>query len=314
MKIIDKTPLQDEKGVISFTARIQGTLKYGLNWYAELESQKAVIAQLDRALEKGFVLIRNFTLPNSEIVIPIILVGTGGISVIYVTNAKGFFEAKGDQWNTISSGRSQPARINFLSLVAQLSRAFQKYLEIHKFNLPVSVEPVLIASDPGAQIESLRPVARVVRSDAIKQFAASLLQARPALSSGMVYDLADQILNPSLRREASPAAASSPNGQPAEKPVSRAQAIFNASESSKSFDPNDLGFAFEEDNTPSPQQAVPQNLREPNPALRPSAPKAVPAKGKILGMTGAQAALLIGMIIIEGCIVIGFGILLYLNQ
>ncbi len=308
MKIIDKTPLQDNKGNISFTARIQGTLKYGLNWYAELEAQKGVIAQLSRVLEKGFVLIRNFTLPDSEIVIPIILVGTGGIFVIYVTNAKGFFEAKGDQWNTIRDGISQPARINFLSRVAQLTRAFQKYLEIHKFKLSTTVESVLIASNPGAQIESLRPVARVVRSDAIKQFAASLLQARPSMSSGMVYDLADQIIDPSLRKEASRPAAES-----AEDPASRAQAIFNASDSSKSLDPNDFGFSFEEDNALSSQQAVPQNLREPNPARPLPAQKPIPAKGKILGMTRAQAALLTGMLIIE-FILIGFGAFLYLNQ
>ncbi|MDO8754756.1 MAG: NERD domain-containing protein, partial [Anaerolineales bacterium] len=248
MKIIDKTTLQDKKGNISIIARIQGTLKYGWNWYAELEAQKAVIAQLSRTLEKGFVLIRNFTLPDSEIVIPLILVGGGGIFVIYVTNAKGFFEAKGDQWNTISSGRSQPARINYLGRVAQLTRAFQKYLEIHKFKLSTNVEPVLIASDPGAQIESLRPIARVVRSDAIRQFAASLLQAPANLSLGRVYDLADQIIDPSLRKEAIPAA------EYPEDPISRAHAIFNASNSSKPINPNDLGLEFEDDAVPSFQQ------------------------------------------------------------
>lgn len=309
MKIIDKTPLRDEKGNLSFTARIQGTLKYGWNWYAGLEAQKVVIAQLNHALEKGFVLIRNFTLPDSEIVIPILLVSTAGISVIYVTNARGYFEAKGDQWNTISDGRSQPARINLLSRVAQLTRAFQKYLEIHKFDLSIPIESVLIASDPGAQIDSLRPVARVVRSDAIKQFAASLLQARPILPAGMVYDLADQIIDPSLRKGANPAA------EPAEKPVSRAQAIFNASESLKPFDPNDFGFTFEEDKAPSSQQALPQDLREPNPAIpRPTTKPPMPAKGKLLGMSKGQVALLAGMLIVECSILTGFGILLYLNQ
>ena len=130
MKIIDKTPLQDANGNISLVARIQGTLKYGLNWFAELEAQKAVIAQLDRSLEKGFVLIRNFTLPNSEIVIPIILIGAGGIWVIYVTKEKGSFEAKGDQWNTVNAdGKSMPASINLIDRVSKLSIVFQKYLE-----------------------------------------------------------------------------------------------------------------------------------------------------------------------------------------
>src|SRR6266540_4702813 len=118
MKIIDKTPFQTEEGEIDFYGRVQGTLKYGFNWYGEIQAQQAVIAQLERLLEKGFVLIRNFTLPNSEIVIPIILIGAGGIWVIYVTKEKGHFEARGDQWNTVdNNGKALPASINFIGRV-----------------------------------------------------------------------------------------------------------------------------------------------------------------------------------------------------
>ena len=78
MKVIDKTPLQNEKGEISGLQRLRGTLEFGLNWYPELEAQKAVIAQLDRVLEKGFTLIRNVTLANSQIVEPLILIGPPG--------------------------------------------------------------------------------------------------------------------------------------------------------------------------------------------------------------------------------------------
>ena len=63
MKVYDKTPLQDQQGNINIIARIQGTLKYGMNWFSELEAQKSVIFQLDRLVDKGFVLIRNFTWP-----------------------------------------------------------------------------------------------------------------------------------------------------------------------------------------------------------------------------------------------------------
>ena len=132
MKIIDKTPFQDAAGNISIVARAQGTLKYGLNWFPELEAQKVVIAQLERILEKGFVLIRNFTLPNIEVVIPIILIGPGGVSVIHVTHTKGQFEAKGDQWNNINYGLSQPANINLIDVVIKRARAVQKYLETQK--------------------------------------------------------------------------------------------------------------------------------------------------------------------------------------
>lgn len=296
MRIIDKTPWQDAQGNIGLTARLQGTLKYGLNWYGELEAQKAVIAQLDRMLEKGFVLIRNFTLPNSEIILPIILIGAGGIWIIQTTNVKGYFEARGDQWNTISNGNSQPARVNLLKRVLQLSRAFQKYLELQKFNLSLPVEPVLIASDPGAQIESLRPAVRVVRSDAIKQFGSSLLQVRPILSAGAIYDLADQIIDPSLRKEE-------------QKPVSRAQAIFQASETPQEFNPSELGFAFEEEGS-SDAKTIPPETIQPGPANPP-----IPAaKRGILGMSTAQSAVLAVMLIVECCVLIGFAFILYQFQ
>lgn len=309
MRIIDKTPLQDENGNINVIARVQGTLKYGLNWYAELEAQKTVIAQLDRSLEKGFVLIRNFTLPNSEIVVPLILVGSSGISVIFVTQVKGHFEAKGDQWNTVTTiGSSIPARRNLVDLIAKLARAFQKYLESQKINLPVPVEPVLIASDPGAQIESVRPIVRVLRSDAINQFASSLLQARPILRTDSIYDLANRILDPKSPEEL----LLTPAVNLAEKPASRAQAIFNASDPSSQFNPNELEFAFEDGSEAG--APAKQNVVEPNPARPLPRPKPAPAKKKILGMTSSQVALLAGMFIIECCVVAGFGIFFLLNQ
>lgn len=309
MRIIDKTPLQDENGNINIIARIQGTLKYGLNWFAELEAQKTVIAQLDRSLEKGFVLIRNFTLPNSEIVIPLVLIGTSGVSVIFVTPVKGHFEAKGDQWNTITStGSSLPARRNLVDLIDKLARAFHKYLESQKIHLPVPVDPVLIASDPGAQIESVRPNVRVLRSDAINQFAGSLLQARPILRTNSIYDLANRILDPKSPEEL---LLMSPVNLD-EKPASRAQAIFNAADESVQFNPDELEFAFEdgsETGTPANPSIV-----EPNPARPLPRPKPAPQKKKFLGMTGTQAVLLAGMLVFECCIIAGFGIFLFINQ
>ncbi len=309
MKIIDKTPLQDVQGQISFFARVQGTLKYGFNWYAELEAQKAVIAQLDRMLEKGIVIIRNFTLPNSEIIIPLILISPGGISVIYVTPVKGFFEAKGDQWNTVINGRGLPASINLIDRVSKLTRAFQKYLEIQKVDMSVPVEAVLIATDPGAHIESMRPMARVVMSDAIKQFGSSILQARPIWRNDYVYDLADRLVDPRPIAELKPAAPLPPDdGQP----VSRAKAIFNASETSQPFDANDLGFAFEDGEAPPASQPVPPTVRETDPSRQ--SPKANTNKGKILGLNNRQLFLLIGMFVIECLVVAGAGVVIYLTQ
>jgi hypothetical protein len=306
MKIIDKTPLLDQNGQLSLVSRIQGTLQYGLNWSAELEAQKNVIAQLDRVLEKGFVLIRNFTLPNSEIVIPIILLGPNGATVIHVTTAKGFFEAKGDQWNTVVNGRGQPARSNLLRIASGYARVVQKYLEYQKIELSAPVEPVLITADPGAHVDSMRPTARVVMSDAIKQFATTLLQARPVWRSDIVFTLADRIVDPQPAQEEPPLVLQQPAVQPASSGASRAQAIFTASDQAKPLDINDLGFAFEENSQeglqfaeePSGSQGSTQSTQ----------------KGKILGMSSAQVIVLAVLLLCECAIVIGFGALFLTNQ
>jgi hypothetical protein len=304
MKIIDKTPLHDEKGQLSIIGRVQGTLKYGLNWSAELEAQKKVIAQLDRVLEKGFVLIRNFTLPNSEIVIPIILLGPGGATVIHVTTVKGFFEAKGDQWNAVINGRAQPASINLLNRVFRYARAVQVYLERQKIDISEPVEPVLIAADPGAHIESMRPTARVVMSDAIKQFASTLLQARPVWRSDVVFTLADRIIDPQPPQEETPLVLQPPP-QPSSG-ASRAQAIFNASEEAKPLDINDLGFAFEEDSQDAMQSADEQS----------GMPRSTQSqhKRKLLGLSTSQVIVLTVLLVCECAIVIGFAGLYLMNQ
>lgn len=307
MKVFDKTPLQNEKGEIGPLQRLQGTLKYGFSWYPELEAQKIIIAQLDRAFEKGFALIRNMTLPGSQIVEPIILIGLPGIYVIYVTPLSGFYEAKGDQWNVVNNGRASPAPINLMSRAARLARALQVYLERQGVSLPAPVEPVLIASSPAMHIDSMRPVVRVVMSDAVKQFAASLLQAQPVLKSQFVYDLADRIVTPRPKtspEQPQPAAPPAAPRTEAQQP-SRAQAIFRAAEEAKPFDPADLSFAFDE----NAETGVPQNLRETSPSQ--PLPRSAPKRG---GMSMMQWLVLGGMLLVECCVLAGFGYFIFFSN
>jgi len=315
MKIIDKSPIQTDKGEISMMDRLQGTLQHGLSWYPELKAQSIVIDQLNRVLEKGAVLIRNLTLPGSDIVEPIILIGQGGVSVIYVTHLRGFYEAKGDQWNVMgNNGKSQPASMNLMSRVARLARVLERYLQIHGIQLPAPIEPVLIAADPGMHIDSMRPTVRVVQSDAIKQFAASILQARPVFSAEYIYDLADRIVTPPESGPAmpSPAPPAMPQAAPvattSENPVARAHAIFNASEQVQPFNPSDLGLALQSESAVQPQ-SVPQNLRESSPA-RPL-PRARP---KRRGMSFMQIALLGFIALVWICIIAGFGYLIFFTK
>jgi hypothetical protein len=310
MKIIDKTQFQNAQGEIDILGRIQGTLKFGPSWYAELQAQKVVIAQLDRVLEKGFVLIRNFNLPGSEVIIPLILLGPNGVSVIYVTHLKGFYEAKGDQWNKVDQGRSLPASRNLLSLVERLARATQKFFEVHNLNVPGSVEPVLIAADPGLNVETMRPFVKVIKSDAIKAFASSLLQNRPVLRNEQVYALAERIVSPAEEVLPPPA----PSAVPAQpEPSSRAKAIFNASDSAPAFDSSDLAFAFDDKDNPLASKMAPGLTGSSSVRELSQAPVAA-RKKPILGMKPGQLMFLIIMSVVECCILVGGAAYLYLYK
>lgn len=305
MKIIDKTPFQNQDGEMTLAQRAQGTLQYGPSWYGELEAQKTVIAQLDLVLEKGFTLIRNFTLANSQIVEPLILIGPPGVFVLQVTPLKGFYEARGDQWNEVKGGRASPASVNLLYRVGRLARALQVYLNRQGVILPTLVEPVLVASNPGMHIESMRPVVRVVLSDAIRQFAGSLLQARAVLRSEQVYDLADRIMTPRPKEPApqeQPAAqASAQTEVPVmEQPSSRARAIFQAGEDLKPFDPADLSFAFDENAEAATQKAAEGGAAEVLPS--------VPGRR---GMGAGRWLVLAGMALVECCVLSGFVYLIF---
>ena len=308
MKVIDKTPLQNEKGEVNLFQRIQGSLEFGFNWFPDLDAQKIVIAQLDAVLEKGYTLIRNLTLHNSQITEPLILVGPPGVYVIRVTHLSGFYEAKGDQWNITSGGHSTPAPINLMSQVARLARALQVFIDRQGVNLPGPVEPVLIATSPAMHIESLRPMVRVVMSDGVKQFAASLLQARPVLKSEVVYDLADRIVMPRPKAAGltTPEPVEIPTGPPpVQAPApSRAQAIFHARETDQPFNPNDLSFAYDE----TAQNEVPENLREPSPSQR------LPLITRKSSIQPRQWILLGAMLVVECCILGGFGYFIFSHR
>src|SRR4030095_13240647 len=114
MKIIDKTPLLDEQGKLGLGQRIQGMLQFGFNWPRELEAQSAIIKFFDRQLEKQYTLIRNMSLGQSGIMIPMILLGPSGIYVMEVTHLKGRYQAKGESWNVESGAQYKPAPINLI--------------------------------------------------------------------------------------------------------------------------------------------------------------------------------------------------------
>jgi hypothetical protein len=303
MKVIDQTPLQNEKGEIGIVQRVQGTLKYGFEWYPEQEAQKSVLAHLSRVLGKNYTAIRNQTLGASGITVPLVLVGPAGIYAAHVTHLRGTYQAKGDSWGQVFGVNIQPARINLQTRTRLLARALQAFIERQGVTLPKPVEPVILAANPGLHIESLQPSVRVVLLDALERWAASLGSAAPVFTVETAHELADRIVNPRPGRKEERSEA----GVPIPAKSEEEQGLSHADEA-EPFDPNDLGFAFEE----GEGSEVPPELVESSPAI--PIPSKREEKKRVLGMTLPQLVLLGGMTLVEICALIGFAIIFFLNS
>ena len=313
MKLIDQTPLQNENGEIGILQRVQGTLKYGLSWYPELEAQKFALGLLERGLGKGYTIIRNTALGASGIVIPLAIVGPAGIFAVYVTHLRGQYQAKGDSWGTLSGQSFKPASVNLLTRTERMGRALQAFIERQGVKLPQPVEPILMTANPGMHVQSLRPIVRVVMVDALERWAVSLSKSAPIFTVESAYELADRIVNPRPPKTSDEADTVPPDQEPGmhsnqdEGELSRAGAIFKAADEAEAFDPADLGFAFEEDSAVE----VPPDLIESSPAV--PVPTQSGAKKRYLGMTVQQLSLLVGMFLVEICVLIAFAIILFQN-
>lgn len=289
MKIIDKTPLVNEKGELGVLQRVQGMLKYGFNWPTELEAQKAIVTFFDRNLEKGYTLIRNMTLGASGITVPLILLGPAGIYVIHVTFLRGRYEARGNTWNEESGDDYKPAPINLIQRTARMAAAVKAFIERQGVKLPIEIEPVLIAANPGLHIESVRPAIRVMMIDGIKSFVTGLATGKPVLRPEAVHEFTERIVNPRpVRKDTAPAVApraawEEEKTQPPQ-PVSRARVIFDASEEAKPFNPADFDFAMVDEESALDSFSAAETDAPPAESVSPVSPQ----RKRALGMTSSQ--------------------------
>ncbi len=290
MKIIDRTPLVNENGELGIPQRLQGMLNFGFNWPTELQAQKAIVTFFERQLEKGYTLIRNISLGASGITVPMILLGPTGIYVIHVTYLRGRYEARGNAWNEESGTGFRPASDNLIQQTARMAAAVKAFIERQGVRLPVPIEPVLIAANPGLHVESAKPAVRVLMIDGIKSFVTGLLTTERVLSAEAVHEFAERIVNPRpVRKDARDTMPRSaweeeetqpPPGQQA----SRARLIFDASEEAKPFDPADFDFAMVDEETAL--EALTSSEAEPG-AVE-SLPPPAGQRKRVLGMTPGQ--------------------------
>jgi hypothetical protein len=159
----------------------------------------------------------------------------------------------------------------------------------------VPIEPLLIAGDPGLHIESVRPAMKALMIDGIKSYVSNLATGRAVISSEMIHELTERIINPRSPRKRAPARAVPPPSaeyEPPQQDASRARAIFDAAQEAQPFNPSDFDFAMDDEQATEPPLAstsmpVGQESSPAQPLPRPK-----PRRKRILGMTPVQLGII----------------------
>jgi hypothetical protein len=272
MKIIDRTPFRAESGEIDIMGRIRGSLSHGLNWYTRLQAQDTVIAIMDKVLGDKYVLLRNVTLVDTEIELPMLLVGPQGVFLINAIHERGVYRAKDDEWGTVRGEQFVPAAINQVKRTLKLGRVAQVYLERAGFK-DLLVDPILMSADPGTHIESTRPAVRVIMSDALERFAISVNQGRAILGPDVVSGVVKTILNgPAKKAEAASSRSSAPMATPSNGGRDTTDALFSGSQQDAEPQGYSQGYSFDESPRPSSQR--------PPASYQPGTPRGTESQGR----------------------------------
>jgi hypothetical protein len=285
MKIIDKTPFRKEDGSISFIDRIQGTLKYGLPWYGRVQAQDKIIPVLEKHLGRSFILMRNVTLGGTDIELPMILIGPPAVLVINVITDQGIFRAQEDEWGKIVGNQFVPSKINHVERTARMGKVLQVFLQRAGVT-GVTIESILLSANPGTHVESVRPVVRVVMSDALERFAASLSQAKSSLGPEACAGIAQAVLSGKSSRQ------SEQDFDEKDEDESRPQ-----------IEPQANQYFFQEK---SPEDNLRDSQTADSAESASSAKSVRKKKIRILGLTLPQVGILLGILLAWLCIIIGF--------
>jgi len=196
MQIIDRSPIRSTAAGMSTMDRFRSVLKLGVSGTGELQAQAQIIEVFNRYFDDKYILLRHLVLPDLDVPIPLILAGPVGVLLLYVTPLKGIYRARGESWSVVDSRRRfKPARPNLLTRTSLMARAVQVYLE--RQGMPgIDVEPVLLCTDPGIHVESIRPSVRIVMTDAMDRFIAGLQQAQLTLTGPEVEMIVERMIKP----------------------------------------------------------------------------------------------------------------------
>jgi hypothetical protein len=195
LNIINYASLIETDGTVKPLNRMFGNMKFGGDWYNEIQAQETVISLFRKLLSDRFTLIRNFTLPDEEIPIPLLLVSASGIWLIAVTNIAGIFKTQGKEMFEMDAKKEEfvPKSPNLVMRTILLARAFEDFLQKHKISLP-PVEPVLIFTNPGVDMTTEGDTSlRVLLIDALSRFVSGLSVTPIRMEPGTTKKIVDLV-------------------------------------------------------------------------------------------------------------------------
>ena len=190
MKVIEKTAVEAEESKSELVSAVRKAIDR-IAGDQEKAAQEAFRASLQRLLDNRYYLVRNATIEGVESPVPFVLVGPPGIRVIFVVGRKGIYRAKEDVWEVMDqhTHRFYAPKFNLLKDVRQMAQAVKSFLENRNLIDELEVEPVLFFAHPGAHVDSVRAIVRVVLADALERYAAGYVQGKAVLDAESVQQV-----------------------------------------------------------------------------------------------------------------------------
>lgn len=195
LNMINYTPLVENDGTLTPLNRVMANLRFGGAWLKEIQAQETVISLLRKLLSDRFTLVRNFTLPEEEIPIPLLLISGAGVWLIAVTDLTGIFKTQGKELLVIDAKKGDfvPNTPNLVIRTLLLSRAFEDFLQKANITIP-PIEPVLVFTNPGVDVTTGGDTnIRVVLIDALNRFVSGLSMTPVRMEPGTTKKIVELI-------------------------------------------------------------------------------------------------------------------------
>ncbi len=206
MIVRDLSPIPYRGGKLSPGERLRGLMKFGLGWPTKMKSQETIIRVFIRLLDNAYTLLRNVSLPGESGIVPLILIGPQGVFILVNDPIRGIFRARGDVWSVhrTRDGSFRPSKPNMITETIKAARKVEGFLRARGYN-EVPVEGMLVLTNPGTHVNTIRPAVRVLMVDGLDRFAIQLAEADPVLTREQRYKIVEALTDASSEKDEAPA-------------------------------------------------------------------------------------------------------------